>query len=396
MTGGVVKAAFQSGVIKAFAERNILPSVVVGASAGALNAGMTAKLIAEDNFKSEVIEEQIIKVWLYETSLINLWGKATKKNNTIRDILDIDSVNPFMIIKKLSNFEIEIWEKLKKILSLSFLSVFNNEPLMDILSNYIKAPNEIINNIQCTVSLTDLLGHTEVINNQKINNYSQYVNFEFKKGENENLREKFRLLREVILASASFPGMFPPCLIDINKDGNKRLYIDGGITKNAPFGRAIKLDSEVKYIFLISTTNISKPIMSDVNSFTDLISQLYEIIVTKDIANDYRKVTQINEKIKILSKILKKDKNNNIIDNQKNNELCKLAGFKNVKDYLSKRVVEIIFIEPEEPLEGDPFAGIYRKDNKKILESYVKKGYEVGNKILDNFFNRNLMKQENS
>jgi predicted acylesterase/phospholipase RssA len=396
MTGGVVKGAFQSGVIKAFAERNILPSVVVGASAGALNAGMTAKLIAEDNFKSEVIEEQIIKVWLYETSLINLWGKATKKNNTIRDILDIDSVNPFMIIKKLSNFEIEIWEKLKKILSLSFLSVFNNEPLMDILSNYIKAPNEIINNIQCTVSLTDLLGHTEVINNQKINNYSQYVNFEFKKGENENLREKFRLLREVILASASFPGMFPPCLIDINKDGNKRLYIDGGITKNAPFGRAIKLDSEVKYIFLISTTNISKPIMSDVNSFTDLISQLYEIIVTKDIANDYRKVTQINEKIKILSKILKKDKNNNIIDNQKNNELCKLAGFKNVKDYLSKRVVEIIFIEPEEPLEGDPFAGIYRKDNKKILESYVKKGYEVGNKILDNFFNRNLMKQENS
>lgn len=389
MTGGVIKGAFQTGVLKAFAERNIMPSVVVGASAGALNAGMTAKLIAEDNFKPEVIEEQMIKVWIYETTLVNLWGKSTDKNNTIRDILDINTVNPLMIIKKLSNLEIEVWEKLKKVLSLSFLSVFNNDPLMETLSNYIKAPNEVMNNIQCAVSLTDLLGHTEIINNQEINNYSQYVNFEFKKGENEKLREKFKLLREVVLASASFPGMFPPYPIDINKDGNKRLYIDGGITKNAPFGRAIKLDPQVEYVFLVSTTNISKPVITGVKSFTDLVAQLYEIIITKDIANDYRKVIQINEKIKILSKILERDKDNIVIDNEKNNDLCKLGGFKHVKDYMSKRVVEIIFIEPEEPLEGDPFAGIYKKDNRRILENYIKKGYEVGNKSLNKFFNIN-------
>ncbi|GIW22055.1 MAG: hypothetical protein KatS3mg068_1062 [Candidatus Sericytochromatia bacterium] len=386
MTGGVVKGAFQTGVLKSLAERNIIPSVVVGASAGALNAGMTTKLIAEDNFKPEVIEDQMIKVWLYETSLMNLWGESTNKNNTIRDILGINT-NPFMIIKKLSNFEIEIWEKLKKILSLSFLSVFNNESLMKVLNNYIKAPNEILNDVKCAVSLTDLLGHTEIINNQKINNYSEYVTFEFKKGDNDKLREKFKLLREVILASASFPGMFPPFEIDIKKDGNKRLYIDGGITKNAPFGRAIKLDSEVEYVFLISTTNISKPVINSISTFTDLISQLYEIIITKDIANDYRKVIQINEKINILSNLLEKDKNNIIIDNKKNNDLCKLAGFKNVKDYLSKRIVKIIFIEPEKPLEGDPFAGIYRKDNRKILENYINEGYKVGNKVLDNFFN---------
>lgn len=386
MTGGIAKGAFQAGVAKSFAENNFVPSVVVGASVGALNAGMITKLIAEGNFTSEKVEETMIKVWKKESSLGTLWGKANPGNNdSIRNIFSDINSNPFLLIRKLSNLQLDVWNRIKLLFSLSFLSVFNNDGIMEMLEKNIQTPDKIINDVLCAVSLTDLLAHTEYIGGKPINNYSQYVHFDFKKGDNENLKEKFKLLSRVVQASATFPGMFPPSELDIHGKGIKKLYVDGGITKNAPFGRAIKLNPEIKYIFLVATTCITKPITNEVKNFPGLVGQVYEIIVTKDIANDYRKVVQINEKIKILRNIIERDSKGRVLPNEKNNQICKLAGFKSVEDFVSKRCVEVIFIEPDAPLEGDPFAAIYRKDRSYLLDSYIKSGYLTSNRVIKNF-----------
>ncbi|MBC7473476.1 MAG: patatin-like phospholipase family protein [Candidatus Sericytochromatia bacterium] len=389
MTGGIAKGAFQAGVIKSFAENKIKPNVVVGASAGALNSGMISKLIAEGDFTPASVEEKIIKSWMFETSIFQLWGKGDiSKKDTVRNIFgDIDT-NPFMIIRRLSNLQIDIWQRVKILFSLSFFSVFNNDSLLRVLENIMQAPDEIMDDIICAVSLTDLFAQTENIKGQTINNYAEYVSFKFKKGENKDLKNRFKSLRTVVQASSCLPGMFPPVSLDLLNDGNKRLYVDGGITKNAPFGRAIKLDPEIQYIFLVATSPITKPIISEINNLPDIMGQIYEIVVTKDIANDYRKVVQINEKIKLLSKIVQRDKLGNVIDNQHNNDLCLLGGFKNIEDFLSKRCVEIIFIEPDKPLEGDPFAAMYRNDRRYLLDSYIKEGYEIGNRVLKEFNNR--------
>jgi len=389
MTGGLAKGAFQAGVIKSFAEYNLKPDVVVGASAGALNTGMLTKLIVEGNFTPQAVEEQIIRGWGRETSLATLWGKGDiNKKDTIRNIFADVHTNPFMLIKRLSNLQMDVWNRLKILFSLSFFSIFNNDSVIEMLERNMKTPERIDHDVTCAVSLTDLLAHTEYVNGIPLNNYSEYVTFKFKKGENENLDKRFKNFRQIVQASGCLPGMFPPAELDLKNNGNKRLYVDGGITKNAPFGRAIKLDPEIQYIFLVSTTPISKPILNEVKTFPSIIGQIYEIIVTKDIVNDYRKVVQINEKIKLLSKILERSKKGKIINNSRNNDICKLGGFHGVDDYVSKRCVEIIFIEPDQPLEGDPFAAIYRKDRKYLIDTYIKHGYEQGGKVLGEFMNR--------
>lgn len=395
MTGGIAKGAFQAGVIKSFAENNIKPSVVVGASAGALNSGMIAKLIAEGNYTPQSIQERIIDSWLYETSIYQLWGKGDiTKKDTIRNIFADINTNPFMIIRRLSNLQIDVWQRLRILFSLSFYSILNNDTILNVLERLMKEPEEIVEDVICAVSLTDLFAQTENIKGQPINNYSDYVSFKFKKGENENLKKRFKTLREVVQASSCLPGMFPPASLDLHDNGDKRLYVDGGITKNAPFGRAIKLDPEIQYIFLVATSPITKPILTEINNFPDILGQVYEIVVTKDIANDYRKVVQINEKIKLLTKMLKRHKDSTIIRNEHNEDLCKLAGFKGIDDFVSKRCVEIIFIEPEYQLEGDPFAAMYRNDRKYLLDTYIKHGYEVGNKTMKKFKAKLAMEEE--
>ncbi|MCB1511090.1 MAG: patatin-like phospholipase family protein [Hyphomicrobiaceae bacterium] len=44
-----------------------------------------------------------------------------------------------------------------------------------------------------------------------------------------------RLIRQVLLASASIPGVFPPVMIDVHVGGKKRqeMHVDGGTTENA-------------------------------------------------------------------------------------------------------------------------------------------------------------------
>ena len=386
MTGGIAKGAFQAGVVKSFAEQGIKPDVVMGASAGALNAAMVTKLIVNNDFNPNSVEDGIIKAWTFETSLYQLWGKGDiSKSESIRDIFGDIEKNPLMIIKRLSNLQMDIWQRLRTLLSMSFLSVFNNEGMKDIIEKYIQTPGTIKDNIICAVSLTDLIAHTEYIKGQPINNYSEYVTFEFKKNQDDNLDQRFKDLRNVSMASACLPGMFSPVLLDLKSNGTKKLYVDGGITKNAPFGRAIKLDPQIEHIFIVTTSTITKPIINEVKNFPDIVGQVYEIVVTKDIANDYRKVVQINERITLLSKILERNKKNIILDNEQNTNLCLLAGFKGVEDFLSKRCVKIHFIEPDKPLEGDPFAAIYRNDRRYLLEMYIQQGHEAGTKALKKF-----------
>jgi predicted acylesterase/phospholipase RssA len=391
MTGGIAKGAFQAGVIKSFAEYGIKPDVVMGASAGALNAGMVTKLITEGSFTPQAVEKGIVQPWIYETSLYQLWGKGDlSKKDSVRNIFgDIDT-NPFLIIKRLANLQMDVWQRLRTLFSMSFFSVFNNSGISEIIERNISTPSKISDDVICAVSLTDLLAHTEYIKGQPINNYGEYVTFEFKKDQNENLAERFKYLKNVVQASSCLPGMFPP--VELNLKGTKKLYVDGGITKNAPFGRAIKLDPEIEYIFIVTTAPITKPIINEVKDFPSIMGQVYEIVVTKDIANDYRKVVQINEKIKLLSKILLRDKDGTIINNEHNTDLCLLAGFKGVQDFLSKRCVEIYFIEPDKPLEGDPFSAIYRNDRRFLLEMYIQQGYESGSKVLKKFISENAEK----
>ena len=204
--------------------------------------------------------------------------------------------------------------------------------------------------------------------------------------ESKAIEDIFETLRTVVRASSSFPAVFPP--VSLKLDGKTDYFTDGGLTKNGPFGRAIKLDPQVRTIFLSSCMPITQPTSGRVDNLLTIFDQIYKVVINKDLANDFRKIQQINERIERLRTLLEKDADGEYIQNEFNQSLIELGGFKNLEDYKQKRTVEVIFIEPPVNLEGDPFAGLYRNDREKLLNRYIDMGYDAGRQCLQNYLNR--------
>lgn len=386
LTGGVAKGAFHAGVLKSLAEFHVYPSVIVGASAGAINGGLVARLIAEDQFTPEKVHEQIIRLWIQDANLRLMWAEAEPNDRSLRGLLGDTRLNVHSLRKQLSLLEGNPLSRLRELLSLRFTSLFSAKHFRDTLNKVLSPPANVVRDIYFSAAMTSLIGEIEFYEGQPIVGYGQYESFHLYPGMNQSeIQDIYRQMRLVVQASSSFPGMFPP--VAIHRNGKVDYYTDGGLTKNGPFGRAIKLDPTVTTIFLVSSMPLTEPTFDRIDNFLSVVGQIYKIILNKDFLNDYRKIIQINKRIEQVGKMLQRDENGQILTPHAFNEdLLRLAGFRDLPDYLSKRVVNIVMIEPNENLEGDPFSGLYRQDRERIMRDYAEIGYQTGKRVLTRFF----------
>lgn len=386
LTGGVAKGAFHAGVLKSFAEFKVYPSVIVGASAGAINGGMVARLIAEDQFTPEKVQDYIIRLWIQEANLRLMWAEADPSERSLRGLLGSPKLNVHALRKQLSLLEGNPFSRLRELLSLRFTSIFSAKHFRDTLERLLTPPSRVVRDIYFSAAMTSLIGEVEFYHGQPIVGYGQYESFHLYPGMTQpEVQDIYRQMRLVVQASSSFPGMFPP--VAIHRKGKVDYYTDGGLTKNGPFGRAIKLDPTVNTIFLVSSMPLTEPTFERIDNFLSVVGQIYKIILNKDFLNDYRKIIQINKRIEQVGKMLHRDDNGQVLSPDAFNEdLLQLAGFKDLADFLSKRVVNIVMIEPNENLEGDPFAGLYRQDRERIMRDYAEIGYQTGKRVLTRFF----------
>lgn len=382
LTGGVAKGAFHVGVMKCFAEEGIVPSVIVGASAGALNGAYCAKLIMEDRFTPENIEKYLATMWLRQASFQKLWAYGEIQDHSFRSIMGDTRLNIFLLKRILTWLSPNNLSRIKEFFQLRFTSILSDKHYRHIMERALKAPTEVKREIHFSAALTSLIGTIETYANQPLVGYGGYTSFHFHPEQTaEELKHIYAQMTDVVRASGSFPGVFPPVPLTVNN--KKDLFTDGGLTKNAPFGRAIKLDPNVKTIYLISCMPITQPTSGHLDNLFTVIDQVYKIILNKDLANDYRKIQQINEKIRKLNHMLKRDESGAFLkDSEFNQALLDIAGFKSLEDFANKREVEIVIIEPPINLEGDPFAGLYRSDRARILQEYMDIGYKTGQKTL--------------
>lgn len=388
LTGGVAKGAFHAGVMKSFAEQGIVPSVIVGASAGALNGAFAARLIMEDRFTPREVEQTMVNMWLYQASIQKLWAYGEIQDNSLRSLVGDVRLSIFMLRRLLMWLTPANAGWIKEFFKLKFTSILSDKHLKQQLEQTLQPPEKIKKEIHFSAAVTSLTGAIETYAEQPLVSYGGYLSFHFHPEQtSEQMSSEFDFLRKVVQASGSFPGVFPPVPLSIN--GKTDFYTDGGLTKNGPFGRAIKLDPRVRTIFLVSSMPITQPTSGRLDNLLTVVDQIYKIILNKDLANDFRKIQQINERIRLLRTLLKTDDTGQILrESEFNQALLQVAGFRSIESFLNKREVEIVMIEPPLNLEGDPFAGLYRQDRIRILKDYVALGYETGTKVLKDYQSR--------
>lgn len=374
LSGGVAKGAFHAGVLKAFAELEIIPSAIVGTSAGALNGSFAAKLIAEDRFTPYWVDQAISNTWLHHTSVQSMWSTGANRDDSLQSMLNSRPLNVFSL-RRLPTLLSPT--NLRELLKLRFTSVFSGRHFHQHLEQGLKAPKKIHREVHFAASITSLSGFVETYASQPLIGYGGYVNFHLQTDQDqESIDDLFHSLRTVVQASCSFPGVFPP--VQLMSRGKLDYFSDGGLTKNAPFGRAIKLDPRVRTIFMVSCMPVTQPTSGRLDNMLTIADQVYKITLNKDLANDYRKIQQINERIEILQEVLERDADGEYLENTHNHNLLRVAGFPSLEKFKHMRTVEVIFIEPTINLDGDPFAAMYRHDRQKLLRSYIQLGYEAG------------------
>jgi predicted acylesterase/phospholipase RssA len=384
LSGGVAKGAFHAGVLRCLAEHEIIPTAIVGASSGALNGAMCAKLIAEDRFTPYWIDRMIGQLWMKQASLQKLWASGDINDNSLRSLLGESRLSLFMLRKA---FDWLSPLRLRELLQLRFTSVLSDKYFKEYLEQTLKAPQKIEREVHFAASVTSLTGTVETYANQSMIAHGDYISFHLKPGQDpETLDHIFDSMRTVMRASSSFPGMFPP--VPLMHKGKLDWFTDGGLTKNAPFGRAIKLDPNVRTIFLISCTPITQPTSGLIDNILTIVDQIYKIILNKDLANDFRKIQQVNERVEKLHRLMQRDEAGTFADNDFNRALIDVAGFKSIQEFENKRTVEIVIIEPTMDLEGDPFAGLYRSDRTQLLERYIEQGYEAGSVAIKEYLEK--------
>lgn len=202
LSGGANMGCAQVGMLLALFEHNITPDLVVGTSVGALNAAAVAT-----NPTLEGVQE-----------LANLWRELTSS-----DIFPGGNLSRAWNIAKRGTYLVE------------------NTGLAKVIEK--ATPTRDLSDLQLPIRVVtcDLKTGEEIV---------------FYRGP----------IKEVLLASAALPGVFPP----MNLDG--RVLVDGGVVDAVPIWHALSDDIDEIYVLNVSGGGLLKNLKSPLDVMTRAFS----------------------------------------------------------------------------------------------------------------------------
>lgn len=390
LSGGVSKGAYELGVIRALAERQIEPDVIVGISAGAMSGLMMTSLILENDFNPTRVDEFMIDTWTERVNLEQLYHSYDSDDGAPDD-LERKSLNnlflrfgidPFRRVFVPTRFDTRALSTLETILKGNFISLFSHA-LFRKLGQEWHFPAKFNKSVKFSAAICNLMGQTSLnAEDETIERaWAQFEDFHWYPGmpPSQSFLQFNRVL-EVALASSSFPLAFPPMRMTLPGASKPGLFIDGGMTDNAPIGKAIRLDPEVDTVVVVMATTIVPPPEKEPDDIMKVFNRLSEILAGKFIINNYHQVLKTNQRIQAMNRLMQRDAGGSVRDNPYNRDLAVAAGFRNLEDFLSRRVVRLIPIVPSAPLKGELFAGF--KDRSLMIE-YIETGLRDARNILD-------------
>ena len=166
LSGGVAKGAFHAGVLKSFAEYDVLPTAIVGTSAGALNGAYAAKLIAEERFTPYWVERMMVDLWVQQASITRLWKEVDTGDNSLRSSMGNTRFNLFMLRHF---FDWISPMRLRELLKLRFTSVLSAKHFRQQLENTLTAPRKIEREVHFAAAVTSLTGQVGDLRQSTLN-----------------------------------------------------------------------------------------------------------------------------------------------------------------------------------------------------------------------------------
>lgn len=379
LCGGVAKGAYEAGVLKALAEQQVYPDVIVGISAGAINGAFAAQMLATGQFTAAEVERELIYHWRETVNAHHLYHGFGSSDQPHLDQRSLKSLFNRLGIEPLRRqyrprIGFDSLFAFEQLVRGDFISLINHDFVHGMLSHYLHFPAVVKREVTLSVVTSDLKGRTSFTEDRTLaTDYSGFDEFRWHSGLTEERWETMaEQMNETILASSSFPFVFPPVERPSPDGSESRFLVDGGLMDSAPIGRAIKLDPEVDTILVVSGVTVVDPPETDPQSFHQVLSRVFSLLAGRFIIQNYHKVQQCNDRLSRLNHLVKRGKSGKVLRNARNEELAKLAGFRDLDDYLSRRIVRLVPIFPENGLPGDVFDGFLQDDLRAV---YIEQGY---------------------
>ncbi len=379
LCGGVAKGAYEAGVLKALAERKIYPDVIVGISAGAINGAFAAQMLATGQFTANEVERELIYHWRETANADHLYHGFDRKDSRPLEQKSLKSLFKRLGIDPLRRqyrprIGFDSLFAFEQLVRGDFLSIINHDFIRGMLESYLHFPSVIKRDVTLSVVTSDLKGCTTLTPENKLSTeYSTFDEFRWKAGLHEDHWDEMNpRMQDAVLASSSFPFIFPPVERPTKNGTDTGFFVDGGLMDSAPIGRAISLDPEIDTILVVSAVTVIDAPESDLQTLPQVLGRVFSLLAGRFLIQNYHKVLHCNDRISRLDALVKRGKNGNVLRNAYNEDLALLAGFKGLDDYQSRRVVQLVPIFPSSGLPGDVFEGFFRPE---LRAQYIDQGY---------------------
>ncbi|MBC8029073.1 MAG: patatin-like phospholipase family protein [Pyrinomonadaceae bacterium] len=299
LSGGGAYGAYEVGVMKALlggemkgaGYHSLEPDVYTGTSVGSFNA---AVMVSQPDVTGLRAVERLEEIWLNEVAE----GSGSCGNGVYRfranplRYLDPDCfANPFQPIADLSgdaaflarsfftrgfNF-LAARGLVKRALQLVDLSAFISvEPFREMLGRTLRLETVRHSPKELRIVATNWeTGEVTIF-------------------ENHHINEEFG--REMIMASAAIPGIFPP--VRIGSD----LYVDGGTVMNTPLNCAIQAGATTLFVVYLDPDVANIPVQRLTNTI-DTMDRVYTIMLATKINEDIDTAAWINEGLTVMERV---------------------------------------------------------------------------------------------
>lgn len=385
LSGGGLKGAYEAGVIRALAAAGVVPDVVVGISAGAINGGIVSNVVAQGRFRPDVIDAELVELWAQRATMEDFFytdgefAAGSLEEASVQRIFHRIGIDPFKRVPWI-HLGIDAFLAARELLLGRFTSLCSHGFVQDMLAKHLQPPPFMVRPVTFSVAVSNLLGTTSLENNIISTRHCHYETFHLGVTPTADWKALYEWMRSVVAASSSVPILFPPLQMHLHGQERPGLYLDGGMVENSPITQAIELDSEVDTVIVVMAATVVGEPSRPPSTFLQMISRVFSIISGRYLIQNFHDVATMNERILAMREVLDRDAKGRLLRSAWNDALCRAAGFESIEAFLRKRYVRLIPIGPSHSLPGSIFSALFYPELKQL---YLQRGILDGQAAME-------------
>jgi len=320
LSGALAKGAFEAGACAALAEAGVPIARVVGSSSGALNAVYYAAAIRAG--KERDAAEELALFWAEHAE----WWNFIELS--LRDLARGRGLSRSHKLEELIRAHL-----------VAYLPGARRDVDLRIVLTDLEGIDSWGTGLTITTTHESVIGY-------------RGLDFEYP--------ERVAEMAHVAAASAAVPGIFAPVVV------RQRECVDGGIVNNTPIRQALE-DPEIDRIFVIRPS----PSVAETSHLSgcQLAAHIIDILITERLNRDLNEAAEINRQLAAVERLA----GTNGFGELQLRQIKEAVGLRYA------RPVEIVIIEPQVALAGNPLTALR---DRELRRAYVEEGRDAARRAL--------------